>query len=257
MTFTDHEALLEVLEEFNFGFSGTALEGEFPKYPHFTRQELEALVKAIQDKGGMFTHVHPKHKSVLTSDNPLDYWYGDWTGIEVINTYHSDRNGPNTQNNYKLWVDLLALGKKVWATSGNDEHGMPTDKAISTVYAEERKADSYFSHIRVGDFTCGPVGVRMIVGDTLTGTECDFTGKRLIFSVGDFHRSVVKPDHTYRVDLIDDTGIVFSQEVTCEETSYFALDAGDCSFFRVEVWDTTDNSRIGIGNPIWNTKSGG
>lgn len=254
MVFTDHEALLKLLNEFEvFHFSGTALDGEFPQYPQFTRQELEELVKYIQDNGGMFVHVHPKHASYLKSDDPLDYWYGDWTGIEVINTYKSDRNGPNTQNNYQLWVDLLALGKKVWATSGNDEHGMPSDKAISTVYAEEKNAASFFSHIRIGDFTCGPVGVRMCVGDTVTGYETDFTGKRLVFSVGDFHKTVKNPYHTYRVDLISDAGVVFSKEITCEETAYFALDAENCRFYRVEVWDTTDNSRIGIGNPIWNT----
>ena len=253
MTFTDHEALLEIFKEFEFGFTGTALEGSFPQYPHFSRQELEALVKAIQEKGGMFVHVHPKHAGVLDSDNPLDYWYGDWTGIEVINTYKSDRNGPNTQKNYQLWVDLLALGKKVWATSGNDEHGMPSDKAISTVYAEERLADSYFSHIRVGDFTCGPVGIRMMIGDTLMGYECDFTGQRLVFSVGDFHKTVLNPHHTYRVDLINDKGIVFSREISCEEITYFSIDAEDCMFYRVEIFDTTDNSRIAIGNPIWNT----
>lgn len=253
MSFTDHEALLEILYEFNFGFTGTPLEGSFPKYPHFTRQELEALVKAVREKGGMFVHVHPKHNGVLDSEDPLDYWYGDWTGIEVINTYKSDRNGPNTQKNYQLWVDLLALGKKVWATSGNDEHGMPSDKAISTVYAQERLASSYFSHIREGDFTCGPVGIRMCVGDTVTGRECDFTGKRLVFCVGDFHKTVFNPYHTYRMDLISDTGVVFSQEISCEEYSYFAMDAGDARFYRVEVFDTTENSRIGIGNPIWNT----
>ena len=258
MIFTDPNALMELLTEFEaFGFSGTALDGEFPRYPHFTREEIETLVQAIRDKGGMFVHVHPKHNGVLDSDDPLDYWYGDWTGIEVINTYKSDRNGPNTQKNYQLWVDLLALGKKVWATSGNDEHGMPTDKAISTVYAEERLASSYFSHIRVGDFTCGPVGIRMMMGDTVMGYECHFTGQRLVFSVGDFHKSVLNPYHTYRVDLINDKGIVFSQEISCEETTYFAIDAEDCMFYRVEVFDTKDNSRIGIGNPIWNTNYGG
>ena len=255
MIFTDPNALIALLTEFEaFNFKGTALDGEFPYYPKFTRAELERLVQAIRDKGGMFVHVHPKHNGVLNSDDPLDYWYGDWTGIEVINTYKSDRNGQNTQNNYQLWVDLLALGKKVWATSGNDEHGMPSDKAISVVYAEEKTAESFFSHIRIGDFTCGPVGIRMCVGDTVTGYETDFTGKRLVFSTGDFHKTVKNPYHTYRVDLIDDAGVVFSKEITCEETSYFALDAEvTAKFYRVEVWDTTDNSRIGIGNPIWNT----
>ena len=256
MIFTDHEALMELLNEFEvFNFKGTALDGEFPYYPKFTRAEIEELVQSVRDKGGMFVHVHPKHEGVLASDDPLDYWYGDWTGIEVMNTYKSDRNGPNTQKNYQLWVDLLALGKKVWATSGNDEHGMPSDKAISVVYAEEKNAESIFSHIRVGDFTCGPVGIRMCVGDTVTGYETDFTGKRLVFSVGDLHKTVKNPYHTYRVDLINDAGIVFSKDITCEETFYFALDADtSAKFYRVEVWDTTDNSRIGIGNPIWNTQ---
>lgn len=256
MIFTDPNALMELLTEFEeFGFSGTALEGEFPSYPPFTRMELEALVQAIRDKGGMFVHVHPKHEGYLNSDDPLDYWYGDWTGIEVINTYKSDRNGPNTQKNYQLWVDLLALGKKVWATSGNDGHGMPTDAALSTVYAEERLGSSYFSHIRVGDFTCGPVGIRMGMGSTPMGYECDFTGQRLVFSVGDFHKSVKNEYDTYRVDLITDQGVVFSQEISCAETSYFALDADEsAAFYRVEVFNVTDNSRIGIGNPIWNTK---
>jgi hypothetical protein len=247
---------MELLLEFEeFQFSGTALEGEFPSYPHFTRAELEVLVQAIRDKGGMFVHVHPKHEGYLTSNDPLDYWYGDWTGIEVINTYKSDRNGPNTQKNYQLWVDLLALGKKVWATSGNDGHGMPTDAALSTVYAEERLGSSYFSHIRVGDFTCGPVGIRMGMGSTPMGYECDFTGQRLVFSVGDFHKSVKNEYDTYRVDLITDAGVVFSQEIPCTETSYFALDADPgVMFYRVEVFNVTDNSRIAIGNPIWNTK---
>ncbi|MBR4864352.1 MAG: hypothetical protein IKU07_07240 [Oscillospiraceae bacterium] len=253
MIFTDPNALLELLTEHEeFNFKGTALDGEFPYYPKYKREQLEALVQSVRDKGGMFVHVHPKHNGVLDSDDPLDYWYGDWTGIEVMNTYKSDRNGPNTQKNYQLWVDLLALGKKVWATSGNDEHGMPSDKAISVVYAEEKNAESFFSHIRIGDFTCGPVGIRMCVGDTVTGYETDFTGKRLVFSVGDLHKTVKNPYHTYRVDLINDAGIVFSKEITCEETFYFALDAENCKFYRVEVWDTTDNSRIGIGNPIWN-----
>jgi hypothetical protein len=256
MIFTDPNALMELLLEFEeFQFSGTALEGEFPSYPHFTRAELEVLVQAIRDKGGMFVHVHPKHEGYLTSNDPLDYWYGDWTGIEVINTYKSDRNGPNTQKNYQLWVDLLALGKKVWATSGNDGHGMPTDAALSTVYAEERLGSSYFSHIRVGDFTCGPVGVRMAVGTTPMGYECDFTGQRLVFSVGDFHKSVKNEYDTYRVDLITDQGVVFSQEISCAETTYFAVDADEnAKFYRVEVFNVTDNSRIAIGNPIWNTK---
>ena len=97
----------------------------------------------------------------------------------------------------------------------------------------------------------------MSVGDTVTGYECDFTGKRLVISVGDFHKTVLNPYHTYRVDVYDDTGVIHTQEISCEETTYLAMDAGQAKFYRVEVWDVTDNSRIAIGNPIWNTNAGG
>ena len=54
------------------------------------------------------------------------------------------------------------------------------------------------------------------------------------------------------MDLISDEGVVFSQSISCVETSYFAIDAQNVKFYRIEVWDTTENSRLAIGNPIWN-----
>ena len=86
------------------------------------------------------------------------------------------------------------------------------------------------------------------------GGTTEFAGQRLVFSVGDFHSSVYDPSHTYRVDLISDQGVVFSHRITCQETACFAIDAQDVGFYRVEVFDTTLNSRIAIGNPIWNNR---
>ena len=54
-------------------------------------------------------------------------------------------------------------------------------------------------------------------------------------------------------DVYDQNGVVFSQEISCDEESYFAVEAQNVMFYRVEVWDTSINSRLSIGNPIWNT----
>ena len=257
MIFATPEPLLEIFEEFpEFPYTGgDPLEAEFPRYPHFTRERLAELAEAVKAKGGFFSHVHPKHNGMMNSDNPLDYWFADETGLEVINTYRSDRNGPNTQNNYKLWRDLLTMGKRVWATAGNDEHNMPSDKGLSTIYATEKNAQALVDSLRVGDFAAGPVGVRMCIGDNLMGSTADsFAGKRVVISVGDFHKSVADEKHVYRIDVYGNEDVIFSQEFSCTETVYFAFDAGDCRFYRAEIFDVTLNSRIGLGNPIWSAE---
>ena len=85
------------------------------------------------------------------------------------------------------------------------------------------------------------------------GGSCHFAGERLVISVKEFHRCVRDPSHTYRLDLIDDRGVVASEAIRCDEPSYFALDADpNAKFYRVEIFDTTRDLRIAIGNPIWN-----
>lgn len=252
MIFARHEQLETLLTEIpGYGYDGTP-EGEY-RYRHFTVEQFGELIDTIRRLGGLFVHPHPKQ--LMTSDNPLDYWFRDDTALEVFYTFHEDISGEKTKANYKLWTDLLALGKRVWASAGNDEHRNASDKAIVTVYAEERHCVSYMKHLSVGDFVCGGVGIRMCIGDTTMGGKCDFAGKRLVCAVGDFHKTYGNPDHTYRMDLLDDTGIVFSQRVHPAEETCFAIDADAArKFYRVEIFDTTMDLRIAIGNPIWNHK---
>ena len=59
----------------------------------------------------MVVHAHPK--TMLVSDDPLDYYFGEHTFIETIyDTVYSAA----TRNNYQLWQDILALGKHVYAS---------------------------------------------------------------------------------------------------------------------------------------------
>lgn len=253
--FADGDTLMEFLEavpEFNLqNPDNDPLTAFFPYYPYLSKDRIAEIAQLTREMGGMFVHVHPAHKGYLDSGDPVDYWFLDWTGLEVLNTYKADRNGPNTQSNYKLWRELLYAGKHVWATTGNDEHNLPSDKALSTVYATERKAQSYLASMAVGDFTAGPVGIRMCVGDTLTGSEGAFDGKRLVIAVGDFHKSVADPKHTYSMELYAREEKIFSGPVSCTETTYFAFDAEDHPYYRVVIIDETTDSIIAYGNPIW------
>ncbi len=257
-------ALEELLDEFpEYEFTG-GQEGHF-KYPRFTPERFGELIDSLKVKGGFFVHPHPT--SLIRSENPLDYWFRDETAIEV---FYINMDSRETHENYKVWTALLDCGKRVWAIAGGDGHACCSDEALTTIYAKERTNAAILASLRTGDFTCGPVGIRMCVGHTAMGGICSFaeaeTGgrytrhnpapqsARLVLSVGDFHRSVCDTTHSYRADLIDDTGLVFSRPVTCTEPAFFAMNVNkNRKFYRAEVWDETRNLRIAVGNPIWNS----
>ena len=237
------EALLHAFPEYQFEGGE---EGHFI-YPSFTKEHFGELIDKVRELGGFFVHPHPKQ--VMVSDNPLDYWFRDETGIEVI--YNTPMRSWS-EDNYQLYLALLAAGKRVWCCAGGDGHFRANDKALTAIYAEEKKNASYLSHLRVGDFVCGAVAIQMCVGDTLMGGKCDFTGKRVVVTVADFHKSLKNPDHIFRLDLISDKGVVESHEFSSEEPFSIALDAENVAFYRTEIFDVNRNLRIALGNPIWN-----
>jgi hypothetical protein len=241
----------KVLEEILTEFEGYEFEGGpegFFKYLRFTREEFCELIDAILDKGGFFVHPHPKQ--YLQSNDPLDYWFRDETGIEV---FYYDMRSEYTKKNYQLWCDLLALGKRVFACAGEDGHKCARDTALTAIYAEEKSSPGFIKHLRVGDFVCGSVALRMCVGDTKMGGKCSFDGKRLCVSVDRFHRSVANTEHKYELVILDDKGVVARRRVSCTEPTYFAFDTdASAKFYRTEIIDINLNLRISIGNPIWN-----
>ncbi len=256
MLFDSPKPLEELLAEFpEYEFSGGP-EGHFV-YPNFTRQRFCELIDAVKAKGGLFVIPHPKQ--CMQSRHPMDYWYRDWTGLEVFyRDYRDPRPGKEyTAANYELWTTLLAMGKRIWACAGGDGHKVCSDKALTTLYARERSNAAMIEPLRVGDFTCGAVGVRMCIGDTVCGGQCPIAHRRLVVSVGDFHESVYIKGHTYRVEVLDDKGIVCSREMSygeCAQPVYMALDTQEADLYRVEVFDATSGYRIAIGNPIWDLR---
>ena len=237
------EKLLEAFPEFEFEGGP---DGHFI-YPDFTRERMCELIRFIKDNGGFFVYPHPK--LIMDSDDPLEYFFEEETGIEV---FYMDMAGEQTALNYPLWCELLKLGKRLWVCAGEDRHSVPTCDALTTIYAEEKKNASYLAHLRCGDFVCGSVGIKMAIGDTAMGGKCDFSGKELEVCVADFHKSVVKDGHTYKMLLINDEGIIAEEKVYPDKANNFTFKIKACKFYRVEIFDETENLRIAIGNPIWN-----
>ena len=105
----------------------------------------------------------------------------------------------------------------------------------------------------MGDFAPSPMGVRMAIGETAMGGQANFEGQKVIFSVGDFHESVLVKYKSFRVALCNDAGEVFSQEFSADQMAYFSIDADSSSkYYWVEIYDAASNKLIGMGNPIWN-----
>ncbi len=248
MVFSDPKQLEGLLEEFpEFEFTGGP-EGHFG-YPSFTKSRLGEVIDAVKRRGGFFVFPHPRQVSY--GKNAADWWIRDEVGIEV--TYIS-LVFEGTHENYEVWRELLRMGKRMWVCAGGDLHECAHFWALTSIYAEEKDSACYIKHLRNGDFTAGPIGIKMCVGETQMGGKCNFDGKRLVIEVGKFHKYVFNPEHKFRLDVWADEEIVHSQEISCEEPTYFAMDAQDCKFYRTEIYDVTRNLRLALGNPIWNEK---
>ena len=248
MLFENRSQLEKVLNSFpEYQFKGGS-EGHFV-YPEFTVERFCELIDCVKKNGGFFVYPHPKQ--LMRSDDPLDYWFRDETGLEV---FYGDMRNKDTEENYALWCALLAAGKRVFASAGEDGHACASDTALTTLYAKEKFCPSYIYHLRLGDFVCGGVGIKMCIGDTGMGGVADFSGKRLVAFVGDLHKSVLNTEHDYELRLISDRGVEDTELISPILGGYFAWDIADRAFYRIEVFDKSLGLRIAIGNPIWNSK---
>ena len=224
------------------------------QYNPMSSTEFTQIIQEVLAAGGYFVIPHPTSTAPEVSDDPLEYYFCDGIGYEVFYHISESKSAQDeaTKANYKIYTGLLAAGKKVYASAGSDVHNLPTNRALSTVYSSQKLDTAYIEQLRKGNYTAGPVGVKMAIGDTVMGGTTDFNGKRIVVSVGDFHKDFA--NGKYQLKLISDKGTVATVDLKNTDTSYFAFDADESAkFYRVEIHDTTqDYSLLAMGNPIWN-----
>ncbi len=243
--------LAMVLTNFpEFEFHGDELTGSFG-YPKFTKERLLQLNDYMRSIGGMLVHAHPK--VLMASEDPLDYYFGEHSFIEtVIGTYSST----GSFRTHDLWVDLLNLGKHVYASVGSDTHTDVRNTAVATAYLKERHARSFFEAMRRGNYTAGAVGIKMCIDGNPMGAELAFReGMRLTLRVGDFFGAALKKNTAYELRVYTDKGLAYASRFNGNEPQALALAVQPRRYYRAEVLDLTHNCRIAAGNPIWLDKN--
>lgn len=234
------------------------------QYNPMSSAEFTQIIQEVQASGGYFVIPHPYttaidnapegYEGYWYSEDPLEYYFCDGVGYEVF--YHISESQAArdelTALHYELYTGLLAAGKKVYASAGSDIHNLPSERGLSTVYSSQKLDTAYIEQLRKGNYTAGPVGVRMTIGDSVMGSTTDFNGQRIVVSVGDFHKDF--SSGKYQLKLMSDQGEVCTVDIPSTETNYFAFDADEnAKFYRVEIHDTTlDYTLLAMGNPIWN-----
>lgn len=268
MIFSEQSQLEAILKNSQFGFRYNDTTDRFTEYPDFANKAVfDALIKAVTDNDGFFVHAHPKVSSYSTNED--DYWFGPntaYTGLEVLykDTEDEKQNKVYTESNYNLWKALLNKGYRLYATAGSDTHGDLNVRALTSIYssqAAEANKGVLIEQMRAGNFTAGPVGIQMCIENAVMGGHSvTFTeGQKLVVNIGQFYEKTFDASHKYMVSVMNDQGTVYCQRLTMDAATMtptngtFAIPVdADSQYYRVEVYDMTENIWFAFGNPIWN-----
>ncbi len=247
MVFPHKYALAMVLANFpEFKFQGDELTGKFG-YPDFTLERIRELNDYLRSIGGMLSHAHPK--ILLGSDDPLDYYLGEWSYLEIFTWGYSSKA---SYRNYDLWVKLLDAGKHVYASSGSDTHGSVSCSCLSTFYTKKRFHTDFLERIRVGDYAVGGIGLKMMIDGSPMGSQIEYKdGMKLSIRVDDFHKSIWRPDTAYELQVWSDEGLVYSSLFNGSKPQELELEVKKRRFYYVVIVDRTRGVRMMVGNPIW------
>ncbi len=248
MIFPDKYGLKKVLKKYDdlYHFKGDELTGYFD-YCEFSHQDLEKVASFISSIGGMFVHAHPK--AMLVSDNILDYFFGDHTYIEA---FSNDYSSLLSYNDYKLWVKLLSLGKKVYNISGSDSHSHCKNSCINVVYAEEKMNSSLFKYFKKGDFSSGAFGIKMLIGSTSMGGTTKYKkNQKLLIEIDDLFNFYRNSNKNFIVKVISSEGTIYSTIYNGKEKLRLAFETKERKFYRVEIIDLDCMLPFGLSNPIW------
>ncbi|MBE6595576.1 MAG: hypothetical protein E7644_07235 [Ruminococcaceae bacterium] len=248
MLFPHKYGLAMVMANFpEFEFRGDELTGSY-KYPKFTKERFMELTRYIQSIGGIMVHPHPK--TMMASDNPLDYYMGEHMYLEVmVGSYRHH----SSIRSYDLWCDILALGKHVWASGGSDTHGGVSNGCVSTFYSKKKSGRAFFDVMHSADYAVGALGIQMMIDGHPMGSELVYRdGMRLTLRVGDFHAPAFRENTAYELRVYTDEGLAYASMFNGRETQHLSLAVQKRAFYRAEVVDLTHGGfRIAVGNPIW------
>jgi hypothetical protein len=227
-------------------FNGDELTGSFSYFKVPYSRFLE-IVKKVQDLGGIMVHAHPT--IMLCSSDPMDFYLGEHTFVETI---YGSVYTYATRCAYKLWTDLLALGKRVYASSGSDSHSYVMNTALATFYTKEKHHSAFFDRMHAADFNPGSVGMQMCIDEHPMGSEIEYReGMKLSLRIKDFFAHEWRADTVYALRIFTDKGIAYYSEFNGKCPQEVQIEVQKRGFYRADIYDMTHNCVVAHTNPIW------
>ncbi len=247
MLFKDKYDLALLLANFpEYKFEGDELTGKFG-YPKFTRERFDQLVAYIHKLGGMIVHPHPA--SIMCSDAPEDYSFGEHTYFETL---YGTLTSRDSFQNYKVWCRMLDAGLHVYTAGGSDTHAAPSNAVVSTFYCAERTGRAAFDCMKTADYTVGGIGFKMCIDGKPMGSELTYReGMKLTLRVDDYFKPNMKDNTVYELRILTDKGLAYASLFSGKEPQAISLEVQKRRFYRAEVFDLTHGYRVAVGNPIW------
>ena len=251
MVFPHKYALAMVLANFpEFEFHGDELTGKF-KYPSYTKERLVELGQYLRSIGGMLVHAHPR--SLMGSDDPLDYYFGEHSYLEVIVGGCASHS---SFKSYDTWCEILALGKHMFASGGSDTHRAVSAGCPSTFYTKRRFHTDFIERMYAGDYAVGGIGVKMMIDGHPMGSELAYKdGMKLTLRVNDYFPHTIRDNCAYELQVITDKGVAYSSRFSGKEPQAVSLEVQKRNFYRVIVKNLTAGTRVCVSNPIWLDKT--
>ena len=210
-----------VLDHYSKGDRRESIKKDETDYERiYGKEGINDLVKRINEAGFFVAYNHPR----WSLENYRDYggYEGLW-GVEIFNT--SCNRGGIYEYNINVLDDFLRDGKRVFATSGDDNHNGRIDDSFGTfvmVNTESLSYDNIINALMEGDFytSTGPTIEELYADKDKIYIKCSPASKITLSTKGRRSASfdmkdlplteavfeIKEKDEYVRIDVIDEKG---------------------------------------------------
>jgi hypothetical protein len=213
-------------------------------------QDVPGFVEAtkqVHRAGGFVSVNHP-----FAACAACNWGFDEWDHNDAIEVWNADFDSTDQQAIQK-WHELLVAGKFTAAIGGSDSHSPPSLNGIPTtvVNARGRKQSAIVAGVKnarayivqgPGKSMSFDVKVRDTVaqiGDKVRGNSNDAKASLTVEGMG-----------CQKACFISDKGYFYNTTIKAGREIHHQL-PNHLKFVRVEVRNVTDDSVIGMTNPIW------
>lgn|SRR5690554_246347 len=209
----------------------------------YTKEEMEAYLEPLRERGGIFQLDHPNDKLYYSRFGyDLDFHF-----IEILNGVWREDDHQTLLD----WQQLLVEGRKIVATGGTDAHRNHTVRRVfNNVFVTERSEEAILEAFLAGrnyvtTSADGPE-IHMTVGDVVMGGTVTYEpGQTIEIAINN-----IAPQTIVRV--YSDRGLELDDTFSGKRNGSYMIEMGTAGkrFIRLELWSSEDMI-CAYTNPIY------